>query len=79
MHDIEGLGQLLLSKVLYREETGEECVIEQLLAEAGYVGAETIMRTHSYVPHIRLRNKEAEELRETHGKTHHWVVERAFT
>jgi transposase len=74
VHDSKEVGRLLDAKVVQQEENAE--ATENLCLDAGYTGKADEAAMRGYVPHIRPRNKEAKEIRDSPGfKARRWVVE----
>lgn len=74
MHDSKQLDELLAGKQI--RQKGENPVEENLCLDAGYCGKAPEAIRHGYVPHIRSRGEEADELKRHPGlKARRWVVE----
>lgn len=74
VHDSKEIGRLLDAKVVQRIDGVEGA--ENLCLDAGYTGKADVVTARGYVPHIRPRNKEADEIkRNPDFKARRWVVE----
>ena len=75
-HDVSQLGAVLGSKIACQPDT-VKAVVENLRADAGYVGekAEAIIRYHRYIPHVRPRGEEITAKKNKRFKPRRWIVE----
>ena len=75
-HDVSQLAAVLDSKIIHQPDTAK-AVTENLCADAGYVGetADTIIREHGYIPHVRPRGEEIKARKNKRHKPRRWIVE----
>lgn len=74
VHDSKQLDSLLSAKQIRQD--GDSPVEENLCLDAGYCGKAPVAIRHGYVPHIRPRGEEAEEIKRHPGaKARRWIVE----
>jgi putative transposase len=75
-HDVSQLGAVLDGKIAHQPGTAK-AVVENLCADAGYVGdkAEAIIREHGYLPHVRPRGEEIKAKKTKRFKPRRWIVE----
>ena len=77
--DISQLAAVLEGKVVCQiVDEGQEAVVENLCADAGYVSkaGEALMNQHGYVPHIRARGEERALIEcNPDFRARRWVVE----
>jgi putative transposase len=75
-HDVSQLGAVLDSKIAHQPDTAK-AVVENLCADAGYVGdtALAIIREHGYIPHVRPRGEEIKAKKNMRFKPRRWIVE----
>lgn len=80
-HDSKLLNDTLDAVATERPAPNPEA-LQHLCLDAGFIGSpcEKIILAHNYVPHVKPRNVEAEELTRNPGaKARRWVVERAHS
>jgi len=80
-HDVSQL-QAVLDAIVIKRPSPPERRNKHLCADAGYAGAPAlkIIEEHGYIPHVKGRGQEAEELKRTPGKkVRRWVVEVAHS
>jgi putative transposase len=75
-HDVSQLGAVLDSKIAHQPGAAR-AVVENLCADAGYVGstADAIIRRHDYIPHVRPRGEEIRAKKNKRFKPRRWIVE----
>ena len=74
-HDIKLLESTLDGIVIFRPEPTAENP-QNLCLDAGYTGSNEKVEARTYIPHIRPRNKEKEEMENNPDfKPRRWVVE----
>ena len=75
-HDVSQLEAVLNSKITHQPDSAKT-VVENLCADAGYVGekAEAIIRAHGYIPHVRPRGEEIKAKKNKRCKPRRWIVE----
>jgi putative transposase len=75
-HDVSQLAAVLDNKVTHQPDTAK-AVVENLCADAGYVGdkAEAIIRAHGYIPHVRPRGEEIKATKNKRFKPRRRIVE----
>lgn len=78
-HDVSQLEAVLDSKIVQPPKS--KAVVENLCADAGYVGAkaEAIIRAHGYTPHVRPRGEEIKAKKNKRFKPRRWIVEVAHS
>lgn len=75
-HDVKLLDETLDNIEIYPSVDDVLSGINVCL-DAGYTGHEEEVINHGYIPHIRSRKKEADDIKNTEGfKARRWVVER---
>jgi len=75
VHDVKLLGKTLDNIVIFRPESTIENP-QNLCLDAGYTGHEEDVLNRNYVPHIRPRGEEKQEIeRNPDFKARRWVVE----
>ena len=75
VHDVKLLEQTLDNQVIFRPEPTEEGP-QNLCLDAGYIGHEEAVTDRGYIPHIRPRGEEKQEIvKNPEFKARRWVVE----
>lgn len=80
-HDVSQL-QAVLDAIVIKRPSPPERRSKHLCADAGYAGgpALKVIEEHGYIPHVKGRGQEAEELKRTpEKKARRWVVEVAHS
>jgi putative transposase len=80
-HDVSQLGAVL-DAVMVNRPNPPQRRSKHLCADAGYTGAPAlkIIEEHGYIPHVKGRGQEADELKsDPTKKTRRWVVEVAHS
>lgn len=78
-HDVSQLEAVLDSKIV--QPAKSKAVVENLCADAGYVGAKAaaIIRAHGYLPHVRPRGAQLTAKKHQRCKPRRWIVEVAHS
>ena len=80
-HDVSQL-EAVLDAIVIKRPSPPERRSKHLCADAGYAGAPAlkVIEEHGYIPHVKGRGQEAEELKRTPGKkARRWVAEVAHS